>query len=431
MAHQVVRFAALAASLMTVTSATHAVAFCPGGAPGTFNGSAKYGDVLLSGDHWNPGVHEIISDGHGGAFICGDFHTVNGVPAQNIAHWDGTSWSALIDSSGINGLTVPMPNFGCEEMRITQDGNLYVGGGFTYAGSVAAQGIAMWDGTDWHALPLGGLDGTVRGLGLVGGHLEITGDFLSHPGGPPLATPSYIAFDPIAYTWIYPPPSAGVNEGFAIKEWAATGVTYVGGNFSSAFGNFGSDHLTHSPFSPSPFGHAGAAGLVLDIEPAVEGASDVLFFSGNFTDTFGFGPFYSPSLDTRIGKLQTSGLPVPAGVADGPVRDLERDPDSRYVWPVVVAAVGGFNTILGASSRGIAWYGTSGASTGWWSLGSGLGGSPAQGNASAFIVEQTGGFEHEGGLREQVCFMVGGAFSSIGGVPAGNIGDYCCPEMGP
>ena len=401
-----------------------AASFCPGGAPGSFHGSSKYGDVVLASDHWSPGVHEVISDGHDGAYICGDFHTVDGVVANNIAHWDGSSWSALIDSSGGNGLTVPPLNFGCEEMRIAQDGNLYVGGGFIEAGGVAAQGVAMWDGVDWHALPLGGLDGVVRGLGLVAGHIELTGHFLRHPGGPPLSTPSYIAFDPISYTWAYPPQLPGLNEGFAIKEWAATGVTFVGGNFAAAFGHGMSANLTHSPWSPSPFYPADTAGLVLDIEPAVEGTIDSLFFAGSFTNTFGYGPFYSPGNDTRIGKLQVTGLPVPAGVADGTVFDLERDPDSS--WPVVVAAVGGFNTVSGTTSRGIAWFGTLGATSGWWSLGSGLAGSVAIGEASAFVVDE-GGFEDEGGYRHQTCFMVGGRFSAIDGIPAGNIGDYCCP----
>ena len=56
-------------------------------------------------------------------------------------------------------------------------GNLYVGGSFYYAGGVAANGIAVWDGTQWSALG-SGVDAQVSALTVVGpGNLFAGGQF--------------------------------------------------------------------------------------------------------------------------------------------------------------------------------------------------------------------------------------------------------------
>jgi hypothetical protein len=65
------------------------------------------------------------------------------VPANDIAKWDGTQWSAL--GSGTNGPSVT-------SLTVFDDGNgpaLYAGGTFTTAGGVPANGIAKWNGSEW------------------------------------------------------------------------------------------------------------------------------------------------------------------------------------------------------------------------------------------------------------------------------------------
>lgn len=75
-----------------------------------------------------------------------------------IARWDGTSWSDLdggfFHSFGSVGTINAMAAF---------DGELIVGGQFTFAGSTQASQIASWNGTAWSPLP-SGVDNPVHSL---------------------------------------------------------------------------------------------------------------------------------------------------------------------------------------------------------------------------------------------------------------------------
>lgn len=98
-----------------------------------------------------PGV-----DGHVGAMAvfdaeegpvlvaAGQFAHAGGVPANNIAYWDGSTWRALGD--GVDGQVYAL--------AVHDDGNgakLYAGGVFATAGGVPSRGIAAWDGEAWSA----------------------------------------------------------------------------------------------------------------------------------------------------------------------------------------------------------------------------------------------------------------------------------------
>ena len=199
-------------------------------------------------------------------------------------------------------------------------------------------------------------------------------------------------------------------------------MTFVGGNFMAAFGNPFANHLTHSPFSPAPAVDTQVFGVVLDIEPAREMGNDVLFFGGVFPATYSSG--HAVVFD-NIGKLDATGLSLNAGNADGPVWDLERNPPSLTSWPVSVVAIGGFDALSGSASRGMAWFGDDGSGTpSWWPLGSGLG-IAGTGKASAFVVRSPGNAQVQV-LVEETCLMIGGTFTSLDGVLADSIGEYCC-----
>jgi len=95
----------------------------------------------------------LFDDGGGSALYAGGFFGLaGGVPANHIARWDGSSWSAL--GSGLALITYP--NTRLHSLAVHDDGSgpaLYAGGYFTTAGGVAANGIARWDGSRW--TPLG------------------------------------------------------------------------------------------------------------------------------------------------------------------------------------------------------------------------------------------------------------------------------------
>lgn len=91
----------------------------------------------------------VFDDESGPAlYACGFFTHAGGVPAPNVARWDGATWSPL--GSGLSNLVWALAVF--------DDGSgpaLYAGGHFTTAGGIAANRVARWDGGGWSALGSG------------------------------------------------------------------------------------------------------------------------------------------------------------------------------------------------------------------------------------------------------------------------------------
>ncbi|HTA83319.1 MAG TPA: T9SS type A sorting domain-containing protein [Bacteroidia bacterium] len=114
-------------------------------------------------DHW---VNAII-EYKGNIIVGGDFTSAGGVPVNNIAMWNGSSWSAL--GKGMKGNVSSLAIY---------NGNLYAGGYFDTAGGVHANNIAMWNGTDWDSLG-GSFDSnsSVYSLGVYNNKLYVGGSF--------------------------------------------------------------------------------------------------------------------------------------------------------------------------------------------------------------------------------------------------------------
>jgi hypothetical protein len=77
-------------------------------------------------------------------YAGGDFATAGGNPANGIAQWNGSSWSAL--GSEMNNAV---------EALAVSGSTLYAGGYFTTAGGNTANCIAQWNGNTWSALGSG------------------------------------------------------------------------------------------------------------------------------------------------------------------------------------------------------------------------------------------------------------------------------------
>jgi len=99
-----------------------------------------------------------------------------GIPANGIAKWDGSSWSALD------------PGMDSEVYALAVSGSdLYVGGRFTTAGNAAANYIAKWNGSSWSTLG-SGLSGppeiwvSVSALAVSGSDLYVGGAFTTAGG---------------------------------------------------------------------------------------------------------------------------------------------------------------------------------------------------------------------------------------------------------
>ena len=129
----------------------------------------------------------VFDDGHGPAlFACGNFTSMGGVTAVGIARWDGHTWASV--GGGIQDVD-RFP----EAMAVFDDGHgpaLYVGGYFTSAGGVPANSLARWDGTSWSAVG-SGLEAGSLVLALAGfddgsGPALYVGGYIHSAGGVPV-----------------------------------------------------------------------------------------------------------------------------------------------------------------------------------------------------------------------------------------------------
>src|SRR6185503_12153090 len=111
-------------------------------------------------------------------YVGGWFRRAGGTPANYIAKWNGTNWSAL--GSGMNWSVYALAVSGS---------NLYAGGIFTTAGGTPANYIAKWDGNSWSALGSGmtapeSLVAQVLALAVSGSNLYAGGNFTTAGGSP-------------------------------------------------------------------------------------------------------------------------------------------------------------------------------------------------------------------------------------------------------
>ena len=81
----------------------------------------------------------------GNLYAGGSFTVAGDVISNNIAMWDGISWSPL--GNGLNNT--------CNTIVFDSSGNLYAGGSFTLAGETTTSYIAKWNGSTWSALGTG------------------------------------------------------------------------------------------------------------------------------------------------------------------------------------------------------------------------------------------------------------------------------------
>jgi hypothetical protein len=95
-------------------------------------------------------VRALASMPDGRLFAAGNFSSIHGVAAVDLASFDGTAWSAVGAISTQAELNA---------LHVQASGDLLVGGRFTAIGpqpALPAEGIARWDGSQWYSLGLQG-----------------------------------------------------------------------------------------------------------------------------------------------------------------------------------------------------------------------------------------------------------------------------------
>ncbi len=120
--------------------------------------------VSLNGNE-QPASVNVMKVIAGELYIGGQFDSVGGIAANNVAKWNGWRWLPL--GSGVSGSVNAIQEF---------NGKIYVGGLFSSAGNTAAQNIAAWDGRAWSA-PGGVVDGAILAMAVSNDELFVGGAF--------------------------------------------------------------------------------------------------------------------------------------------------------------------------------------------------------------------------------------------------------------
>jgi len=89
-----------------------------------------------------PAIFALAATPAGLLCVGGEFGSVSGVPARNIACWNGAVWQPL--AGGVNERVFAL--------AFDSSGDLYAAGYFTEAGGRPANHVARWDGERWHTV---------------------------------------------------------------------------------------------------------------------------------------------------------------------------------------------------------------------------------------------------------------------------------------
>jgi hypothetical protein len=176
----------------------------------------------------------LAFDKNGNLYAGGFFPTAGGVNATNIAKWNGSTWSAL--GSGV-GFNISYEGEEVYALACDKNGNLYAGGGFSTAGGVSANNIAEWNGSTWTNLGSGIYDAEygdkVYALACdTNGNLYAGGDYLTAGG--------IIAYSIAKWngsTWSAL--GTGLNGPVFSLACDTSGNLYVGGASPGAFSSAG------------------------------------------------------------------------------------------------------------------------------------------------------------------------------------------------
>ncbi|UCC44774.1 MAG: S8 family serine peptidase [Candidatus Zixiibacteriota bacterium] len=190
-------------------------------------------------DYWSEefsyrGVNRQIDEVYvhnGELIISGHFWFVDGLETYQMARWDGTQWWPFTYEMYVEKPHVSYSAHVTE--MVTYNGELIVAGRFTTINGVKANNIAAWDGSSFR--PLGaGTDDEVRALAVYDGNLIVGGDFYTVDDGilaPRIAVWGGESWDclPLNLDLQDPDDKVRTMEVF-------DGMLYAGGNFTADLG---------------------------------------------------------------------------------------------------------------------------------------------------------------------------------------------------
>jgi len=209
---------------------------------GNGSGWEALGTGLEGGEPWTEGTaFAIYDDGTGPAlYVAGRFDTADGVAASHIARWDGQNWSPL--GAGLQSSTIGSPP--CVYSLTTWNspsGSVLVATGYiNAAGGAPVNNIALWDGTSWSALGTGLTAGPTAAFGRsmtafdpdgTGEKLYVVGGFTSAGG---LPCDGFAMWDGTSWSV----PAAVDGEAFVVDSYddGEGRALFMGGSFAQVDG---------------------------------------------------------------------------------------------------------------------------------------------------------------------------------------------------
>lgn len=164
-------------------------------------------------------VTSLVTLPNGGLLAGGDFYVAGGISANNVAMWDGQSWSPL--GAGTNW------SVSCS--AVLSNGNIVVGGSFGLAGGQPASRIALWNGLSWSAMGTGMNDSVASLMALPNGQVVAGGRF-TVAGGQPASR--IAVWNGASWSAL----GQGVNSYVTALALLPNGGIVAGGGFGSAGG---------------------------------------------------------------------------------------------------------------------------------------------------------------------------------------------------
>jgi hypothetical protein len=89
------------------------------------------------------GVFALAVGSDGTVYAGGVFEKAGGVTVNNVAKWDGSSWSGLAKGT----------DAGITSLAVSDRGAVYIGGWFHEVDGKSISAVAKWDGKSWSAMP--------------------------------------------------------------------------------------------------------------------------------------------------------------------------------------------------------------------------------------------------------------------------------------
>jgi hypothetical protein len=170
-------------------------------------------------------VQAIVTKGDS-IVIGGYFRTLQGIPVNSLALWDGSRWKPLVTGGA---LTTTGQAGNITALALAPNGDLYIAGQFARIGNVAASNLVRYDWQTVQPLPAT-LSGGIAAMTFIGNDLYVGGAFRDINGV--AGTQSIARWD--GTQWY--PLGSGVDDGNVSALFAVGNDLYVGGSFSSVSG---------------------------------------------------------------------------------------------------------------------------------------------------------------------------------------------------